>query len=98
MAQVDKSTTERSERNHLTQVPLNSSPFLSGLVSFFDAAKRKAGHIIPSAEAPEASEASNAKNAQRKQTAPFVRELPPTSLDVLPGNGTGASSPSREDT
>jgi len=27
-----------------------------------------------------------------------VRELPPTSLDALPGNGTGASSPSGEDT
>ncbi len=44
MAQADKSTTERSERNHLTQVPLNSSPFLSGSVSFSDVAKRKAGH------------------------------------------------------
>jgi hypothetical protein len=27
-----------------------------------------------------------------------VRELPPTSLDALPGNGTGASSPEGEDT
>jgi hypothetical protein len=101
MAQADKSTTERSERNHLSQVPLNSSPFLSGSVSFSNVAKRKAGHTVPSAEAPDASEApeaSGAKNTQRKQAAPLVRELPPTSLDALPGNGTGASSPSGEDT
>jgi hypothetical protein len=37
-------------------------------------------------------------NTQRKQAAPLVREPPPTSLDALPGNGTGASSPSGEDT
>ncbi len=102
--QADKSTTERSERNHLTQVPLNSSPFLLGSISFSDAAKRKAGHSVPSAEAlnapeaPEALEASGAKNTQRKQAAPLVREPPPTSLDVFPGNGIGASSPSGEDT
>jgi hypothetical protein len=57
--------------------------------------------MVPSAEAPdasEASEASGAKNAQRKQATPHVRELPPTSLDALLGNGTGASSPSGEDT
>jgi len=101
MAQADKSTTERSERNHLTHVPLNSSPFLSGSVSFSNVAKRKAGHTVPSAEAPNASEApeaSGAKNAQRKQAAPHVRELPPTSLDAFLGNGTSASSPSGEDT
>jgi hypothetical protein len=101
MAQADKSTTERSERNHLTQVPLNSSPFLLGSVFFSDAAKRKAGHTVPSAkalEAPEAPEASDAKNTQRKQAAPLVRELPHTSLDALPSNGIGASSPSGEDT
>jgi len=98
MAQADKSTTERSEHRHLTQVPLYSSPFHSGSVSFSDAAKRKAGHTVPSVEAPEALEASGAKNAQRKQTTPLVRELPPTSLDAFPGNGTGASPPSGEDT
>jgi hypothetical protein len=101
MVQADKSMTERSERNHLTYVPLNSSPFLSGSISFSDAAKRKAGHTVPSAEALdalEALEASGAKNAQRKQAAPHVRELPPTFLDALPGNGTGASSPLGEDT
>jgi len=95
MAQADKSTIERSERNHLTQVPLNSSLFLSGSVSFSDVAKRKAGHTVPSTEA---SEALGAKNTQRKQAAPLVRELPPTSLDALLGSGTGASSPSGEDT
>ncbi len=90
MAQAGKSTTERSERNHLTQVPLNSSPFLSDSVSISAVAKRKAGHTVPSAEAPdalEASEASGAKNTQRKQAAPLVRELSPTSLDALPGKG-----------
>jgi hypothetical protein len=104
MAQADKSTTEHSERKHLTQVPRNSSPFLSGPVSFSDSAKRKDGRTVPNAdapvapEAPKVSEASGARNAQRKQTAPLVKEPPPTSLDALPGNGTGASSPLGEDT
>jgi len=56
---------------------------------------------VLSAEAPDASEApevSGVKNTQKKQAAPLVRELPPTSLDALPGNGIGASSPSGEDT
>ncbi len=98
MAQVDKSTTEFSERRHFSQVPQNFSPFLSSLVTFSDATKRKAGHTVPSAEAPEAPEALGAKNTKKKQMAPHVREQPPTSLDALPGNGTGASSPSGEDT
>jgi hypothetical protein len=38
------------------------------------------------------------KNAWKKQTVPHVREQPPTSLDALPVNKTGASSPSGEDT
>ncbi len=104
MVQADKNTTELSERRHLVQVPLILSPFISELVTFFDAAKRGAGHTVPSAETPEAPEASEAsealgaRNARKKQTAPLVRENPPTSLDAFPGNGTGASSPSREDT
>jgi hypothetical protein len=98
MAQANKSTTELSERIHLSQVPPSFSPFFSSSVSFSDATKRKVGHTVPSAEAPEAPEALGAKNAQKKQTAPHVREQPPTSLDALPGNGTSASSPSGEDT
>jgi len=98
MAQADKSTTELSERRHLTQVPQNFSPFLSGPVTFFHTTKRKARHTVLSAEAPEAPETSGAKNAQKKQITPHVRELPPTSLDALPGNETGESSPLGEDT
>jgi hypothetical protein len=101
MVQADKNMTELSERRHLVQVPLILSPFISELVTFFDATKRGAGHTVPSAEtpeAPEASEALGARNARKKQTTPLVRENPPTSLDAFPGNGTGASSPSREDT
>ncbi len=56
---------------------------------------------MPSAELPEppeAPEAGNARIAQKKQAAPLTRDFPPSSLDALPGNGTGASSPSGEDT
>ncbi len=95
MVQADKSTTELFERKHLSQVPQNLSPFLSGSVTFSDATKRRARHAVPSAEAPEAL---GAKNTQKKQMAPHVREQPPPSLDALPGNGIGASSPSAEDT
>jgi hypothetical protein len=35
---------------------------------------------------------------RKKQLAPHVREQPPTSLDAPPGNRTGTSSPSGEDT
>jgi hypothetical protein len=101
MVQADKNMTELSECGHLSQVPPILSPFISESVTFFDATKRGAGHTVPSAEppeAPEAWEALGARNAQKKQTAPLVREFPPTFLDALPGNGTGASSPSGEDT
>jgi len=101
MVQADKNTTELSECRHLTQVPLILSPFISESVTFSDAAKRGAGYTVPSTEipeAPEALEALGARNARKKQTAPLVRENPSTSLDALPGNGTGASSPSGEDT
>jgi hypothetical protein len=83
------------------KVPLILSPFISESVTFSDAAKRGTGYTVPSTEAPEAPEALEAlgaRNARKKQTAPLVRENPPTSLDALPGNGTGASSPSGEDT
>jgi hypothetical protein len=104
MVQADKNTTELSERKHLSQVPPILSPFISESISFSNAAKRGARHTVPSVEpskAPEtleSSEALDARNAQKKQMAPLVREFPPTSLDALPGNGTGASSPSGEDT
>ncbi|CAM6003600.1 unnamed protein product [Sphagnum balticum] len=83
------------------KVPLILSPFISESVTFSDAAKRGTGYTVPSTEAPEALEALEAlgaRNARKKQTAPLVRENPPTSLDALLGNGTGASSPSGEDT
>jgi hypothetical protein len=98
MVQADKSTTELSKRIHLSKVPQNFSPFLSDSVTFSDTAKRRVGRTVPNAEAPKALEALGAKNAQKKQTTPHVKEQPPTSLDALPGNGTGASSPSKEDT
>jgi len=98
MVQADKSTTELSERRHLSQVPLIPSPFLSESVVLSDTAKRGAGHTVPSVEALEASEALGARNTRNKQAAPHVRGKLPTSLDALPGNGTGASSPSGEDT
>jgi hypothetical protein len=104
MEQADKNTTELSERRHLSQVPPILSPFISDSVTFSDAAKRGAGIANPNAELPEVPEAPetrgtrNAQNAQKKPTAPPVREFPPISLDTLPGNGTGASSPSGEDT
>jgi len=98
MVQADKSTTELSKRQHLAQVPPILSPFLSESVFFSDNAKRGAGHTVPSVEAPKASEALDTKNTRNKQAAPLVREKLPTSLDALPGNGTGASSPSGEDT
>jgi hypothetical protein len=101
MVQADKNTTKLSECRHLAQVPPIPSPFISELVSFSDATKRGAGYTVPNTETPEASEVSEAldvRNAQKKQTAPLVRENPPTSLDALPGNETGASSPSTKDT
>ncbi len=104
MVQADKNTTELSERRHLSQVPPILSPFISDSVIFSNAAKRGAGNKVLSAElpktpeAPEALKALDARNAQKKQTAPLVREFPPTSLDEFPSNGTGASSPSGEDT
>jgi hypothetical protein len=101
MEQADKNMTELSKRRHLSQVPPIPSPFTLESVTFSDAAKRGAGLAAPSAEppeVPEAPKARGARNAQKKQTAPPVREFPPIFLDTLPGNGTGASSPSREDT
>jgi len=98
MVQADKSTTELSERGHLSQVPPILSPFLSESIFFSDTAKRGVGHMVPSAEAPKASEALGARNTRNKQVAPLVRGKLPTSLDALPGNGTGASSSSGEDT
>jgi hypothetical protein len=95
MVQADKSTAERTEHKHLSQVPPNLSPFLLGSVTFSDATKRKAGQAVPNAEAPEAL---GAKDAQKKQTAPHMREQPSPPLDALPGNGTRASSPLGEDT
>jgi len=99
MVQADKNTTELSECRHLAQVPLILSPFISESITFSDAAKRGTEYTVPSTEAPEAPEAleaTGARNARKKQTAPLERENPPTSLDALPGNGTGASSPSGE--
>jgi hypothetical protein len=104
MVQADKNTTESSERKHPLQVPLIPSPFNSYSVTFSDAAKRGAGITVPSAElpeppeAPKAPKARNARIAQKKQAAPLTRDFPPSFLDALPGNGTGASSPSGEDT
>jgi hypothetical protein len=101
MEQADKNTTELSECRHLSQVPPILSPFISESVTFSDVAKRGAGITALSAEppeVPEAPKARGARNAQKKPTAPPVREFPPISLDTLPGNGTGASSPSGEDT
>jgi len=98
MVQVDKSMTESFEHRHLAQVPPIPSPFLSESIYFSDNAKRGAEHMVPSAKASEASEALGAKNIRNKQAAPLVREKLPTSLDALPGNGTGAPSPSGEDT
>jgi len=95
MVQANKNMTELSKRRHLSQVPPIPSPFLSELVSLSDIAKRGAGHTVPSAEAPEALGARNTRN---KQAAPLVRGKLPPSLDALPGNGIGASSPSGEDT
>jgi hypothetical protein len=98
MLQADKNTTELSERRHLSQVPPIPSPFLSESVLLSDTTKRGAGHTVPSAKAPEDSEALGARNTRNKQAALHVRGKLPTSLDVLPGNETGASSPSGEDT
>jgi hypothetical protein len=101
MEQADKNTTELSERRHLSQVSPILSPFASESITFSDTAKRGAELATPSAELPEileAPEARGTRNAQKKQSAPLVRDLPPISLDTLPGNGTGASSPSGEDT
>jgi hypothetical protein len=98
MVQADKSTTELSERRHFSQVPPIPSPFLSESIFLSDTAKRGAGHTVPSAEASEVSEVLGARNTRNKQAAPLVRGKLPTSLDALPGNGTGASSPSGEDT
>ncbi len=101
MVQADKNTTKLCECRHLAQVPLILSPFISELVTFYDAAKRGIGYTVPSIEAPEAPEALEAlgaRNARKKQMAPLERENPPTSLDALPGNRTGASFPSGEDT
>jgi len=98
MVQADKGMTELSERGHLSQVPSIPSPFLSESVLLSDTAKRGSGHTVPSAKASEASEALGARKSRKKQAAPLLREKLPTSLDALPGNGTGASSPSGEDT
>ncbi len=104
MIQANKNTTELSERKHLSQVPPILSPFISDSVTFSDAAKKGARNMVPSVEppeipkAPEASKALNARNAQKKQTTPLAKDFPPSSPDALPGNGTGASSPSGEDT
>ncbi len=98
MFQVDKNTIELSERRHFSQIPPILSPFISESVSFFDIAKRGVRHTVSNVEPPEAPKALDVRNAQKKQTAPLVREFPPTSLDALPGNGTSASSPSGEDT
>ncbi len=96
MVQADKGTTEFSKRGHPSQVPSIPPPFLSESVLLFDTAKKGSGHTVPSVEAPEASEALGARNFRKKQAAPLVREKLPTSLDTLPGNGTGAPSPSGE--
>jgi len=98
MVQADKSTTELSECRHLSHVPPIPSPLLSKSVFLSDTAKRGTGHTVPSAEASEASEDLGARNTWNKQAAPLVRGKLPTSLDAFPGNGTGASSPSWEDT
>jgi hypothetical protein len=101
MEQADKNTTELSKRRHLSQVPPILSPFISESVTFSDAAKRGAGIAAPSADPPEvpkAPEARGARNDQKKPTAPPMKEFPPISLDTLPGNGIGASSPSGVDT
>ncbi len=54
MLQADKSTTELSERRHLSQVPPIPSLFLSESILLSDTAKKGAGHTVPSAEAPKA--------------------------------------------
>jgi hypothetical protein len=95
MVQADKSTGELTERRHLSQVPPNLSPFLSGSVTFSDASKRRPGQAVPSVET---LEVSDAKDVQKKQTAPHVKEQPSPPLDALPSNKTRASSPSGENT
>jgi len=70
MAQADKSMIELSERRHLSQVPQNFSPFLSGLVTFSDATKRKAGHTVPNAEAPKAPKALRKERSEKTNGSP----------------------------
>jgi hypothetical protein len=55
MAQLDQRPTEIFGSRHLPQVPQNPSPFLSGTKIFSDAIKKRAGPVVPNAEASEAS-------------------------------------------
>ncbi len=101
MEQTDNGTTEASDRGLHHQVPLSLPLSFLDSGSLANPAERNGGPTVPNAKAPKAPEASEAlvaRNSQRKETAPPAREPPLTSLDALPGNGTGASSPSGEDT
>ncbi len=95
-AQQDRRLTERlASKNHPLQVPQNPSPHLSCSEILSDVIRKGLKLAVPSAEA---TKASGAKDIRKKQAAPPVRELPTPSLNVLPGSGSGLSSPSGEDT
>jgi hypothetical protein len=95
MVQANKRSIEFSERRRSDQVHQNSPPLLSGSVFFSEAIRRRIEHVAPTAEAPEAS---GARNTQANRTDPHAREILPQPLEVLPGNGAGASPPLGEDT
>jgi hypothetical protein len=95
-AQHDRRLTKRLEsKNHPLQVPQNPSPFLSCSKTLSDVIRKSAESAALSAEAPKAS---GTRNTRKKQATSPVRELPPPSLNALPGSGSGISSPTGEDT
>jgi hypothetical protein len=79
----------------------NPPPLLSGSELSFDATRKSAGSAVPSAEAAKLTAredlshartpASGARTTQKRQTAPTVRE-PPPSLNAHPGSGPRAPS------